>query len=444
MSRAYSPITPKQGVVFRPFNRGDVAFDFQRGCYWKCDERGSWISFDQSRIRRHLKAAGLSPQKPDGCLLSPLDEELTVIEDQFNVAYAGPLAGYTSGIHNIQEKQILVTQSPTIIHPVAGDWSTLRALLKGLFADEGHDQLPYLYGWLKVGFEALSQHRRRPGQVLALCGPKDCGKSLFQNLITKILGGRSAKPYQFMTGGTTFNADLFEAEHLMIEDDHSSTDIRARRNFGGQIKEFTVNEFQRCHPKGRQAIILSPLWRVSITVNNEPENLMVLPPLDESLVDKLMMLRAYKRAMPMPTDTNEERAAFLATLHSELPAFLDFLTKWEIPQDLRSSRFGVTHYHHPEIVDAINQLAPETKLLSLIDAALFSPGDGAPWTGSAEELATQLKNSPNSIGQEARSLLNKWYNSTAVYLGRLENEELGRVEASRNRDKRWWVIRPPL
>lgn len=75
MSRVVSLIPPTQGAVFRAINRGDVAFDFQCGCYWKCDERGAWIPFDQSRIRRHLKAAGLSPEKPKGCLLSPLDEE---------------------------------------------------------------------------------------------------------------------------------------------------------------------------------------------------------------------------------------------------------------------------------------------------------------------------------------------------------------------------------
>ena len=443
MSRVVSLIPPTQGAVFRAINRGDVAFDFQRGCYWKCDERGAWITFDQSRIRRHLKAAGLSPQKPEGCLLSPLEEELTVIEEQYNVDYAGPLAGYPAGIHNSQEKRILVTQSPNIIRPAPGDWPTLRALLTGLFVDENHDQLPYLFGWLKVGYEALSQNQRRPGQVLVLCGPRDCGKSLFQNLITKILGGRSAKPYQFMTGGTAFNADLFEAEHLMIEDDQSSTDTRARRNFGSKIKEFTVNDTQRCHPKGRQAITLSPFWRVSATVNNEPENLMVLPPLDESLLDKLMLFRAYKHPMPMPTDTNEERTAFLATLHGELSAFVGFLAKWEIPPHLRGSRFGVTHFHHPEIVEALNELAPEARLLSLIDAVLFPPGAGTPiWTGSAGDLETRLKDGSGSIGEEARKLLN-WHTATGVYLGRLSHQIPDRIENDRNRNGSRWIIRQP-
>ena len=87
-----------------------------------------------------------------------------------------------------------------------------------------------------------------------LAGPRDCGKSLLQSLLTILFGGRSAKPYRYMTGETSFNADLFGAEHLVIEDEQPNTDIRARRNFGAQIKEFTSNPMQSCHGKFREAV----------------------------------------------------------------------------------------------------------------------------------------------------------------------------------------------
>lgn len=123
-----------------------------------------------------------------------------------------------------------------------------------------------------------------------------------------------------MSGQTTFNADLFGAEHLMIEDEHASTDIKARRNLGSHIKALTVNETQQCHQKNCTPIILTPLWRLTISVNDEPENLMVLPPIDDSLEDKLMILRAVKQAMPMPTATNQQSQAFWSQLVQELPA----------------------------------------------------------------------------------------------------------------------------
>jgi len=35
-----------------------------------------------------------------------------------------------------------------------------------------------------------------------------------------------------MIGATTFNSELFRAEHLMIEDEVFSRDLRHRRSFG--------------------------------------------------------------------------------------------------------------------------------------------------------------------------------------------------------------------
>ena len=63
-----------------------------------------------------------------------------------------------------------------------------------------------------------------------------------------------------------------------------------------------------------------------MSVNDEPENLMVLPPIDDSIEDKLIILRASKSPMPMPTATLEQRKAFWETLEERtagVPAFSD-------------------------------------------------------------------------------------------------------------------------
>ena len=60
-----------------------------------------------------------------------------------------------------------------------------------------------------------------------------------------------------------------------------------------------------------------------------------------------------------------------------------FLFQWEIPSKLVSARFGVTHFHHPDILQAIDNLAPESRLLRLIDEELFEIGS-EPWEGIAE------------------------------------------------------------
>lgn len=64
----------------------------------------------------------------------------------------------------------------------------------------------------------------------------------------------------------------------------------------------TACETQSCHAKNRQAITLTPLWRLTISLNDEPESLLTLPPLDNSLEDKVILCKGEKHAMPMRTD----------------------------------------------------------------------------------------------------------------------------------------------
>ena len=110
---------------------------------------------------------------------------------------------------------------------------------------------------------------------------------------------------------------------------------------------------------------------MSITLNDEAENLMILPPIEESLKDKIILLRANKAQMPMDTSERAGRERFWAALLAELPAFVQFLLDYAIPPELVCQRFGVTHYHHPELLEAIDGMSPETKLLAIIDTELF-------------------------------------------------------------------------
>jgi len=416
-------------------------YDSNRKGYWILDRAGNWLEVNESSLRRHLKASGLAADTKRGEIISELDCALNDYQLECAVAFAGPLSGYPKGITEICGKKVLVTTSPRLIEPAFGEFPLLAKMLENLFCDPLQDQRPYVLGWLKVAFESLRAGSRRPGQALAMAGPRNCGKSLLQNLFTEILGGRSAKPYRYMSGQTTFNADLFAAEHLMVEDESGSTDLRARREFGTRIKDFTVNEVQSCHAKNREALSLRPFWRVSISLNDEPENLMILPPMDDSLQDKLMLLRVHRADMPMPTDSVDGRAAFWSALMAELPAFVGYLTRMEIPEGLRCQRFGIATFHHPDLLEAIDDISPEFRLLSLIDAVVFAdsgPADG-PLILTAEKLESQLTNS--QMGYEARRLFS-WNNACGSYLGRLAAKRPERVQPERTKGRRQWLIHP--
>ena len=433
--RVYSP---KSGAPELP----EAYYDSFRTHYWVQDERKRWMPCTESSLKRIYKAAGVSTKVGKNDTVSPLDIAIIKTQQSRNVDYAASLAGYQKGVYEILGNRVLVVDSPKLVEPVAGKWETLQVVFYGLLADEHFDQTPYLFGWLKLALESLRAGQRRPGQAFAVAGPRDCGKSLLQKIITELLGGRMASPYQYMTGDTPFNGEMFRAEHLVIEDNAASTDIRARRNFGAHLKTITVNEHQPCYAKGKQAVSLTPFWRLSISVNDEPENLMVLPPIDDSIEDKLILLKASATQLPMPTGTMEERKAFWDTLISELPAFVAFLESWPIPPELQSQRFGITHFHHPDLLHALDDLAPETQLLDLIDGELFTGPLSDTWEGKAEELEKRLTGSESGSAYATRRLLG-YRAACGTYLGRLARKQPERVNRRTLDGHTLWKIQPP-
>jgi hypothetical protein len=175
---------------------------------------------------------------------------------------------------------------------------------------------------------------------------------------------------------------------------------------------------------------------------------MILPPWDDSIEDKMNLFKASSHKMPMATESNEGRSAFWDTLVSELPAFVDFLFTWNIPEKLVSDRYGITHYQHPEILDALRSLAPEIQLLELIDSEIFKyvipvgiPTE--PWEGKASALEQQLTGEESSVRYGSRKLLS-FQAACGTYLGRLEKLYPKRISGRRpHRGVQIWTIKPP-
>lgn len=430
-------IADKTPVWKAPSNEPEnFYYERNRKEYLLKNNRGTWLTLTEPQFKKQLKFRGFSSFGKD-TVLSEVDNIIIDTQNNHDIDYAGPLAGHKTGFYEINNSRILVTQSPVIIQSKDGvPFNTIINMLKEML---GSEQLPYFLSWLKIARESLISEEFRPGQAIVFAGERECGKSFTQNyIITPILGGRTVRPYAYMMGKTDFNGEMFTAEHLTIEDDIASTDIRIRREFGTQLKQITASDFQRCHAKHKQAITLKPFWRLSITVNDEPENLLILPPIDESIADKIILFKTERPGILDTTITSKDRERFRTTIRNELPGFIRFLEAYEIPKEIQSPRYGVTHYHNPEILDTIIQAAPETRLLDIIDRVLFADGFDAIWKGKASELETRLLDS--EMKYEARRLLT-WNNAAGTYLSRLARQYPERIKRIRGRQCNFWTIK---
>jgi len=426
-----APVKKKE-IYYYDKDRKEYLFQNQR----------CWLSLTETQFKKNLTALGYNAKRMRGDKLSEVDNKLIDLREHNDIDYFGSLAGYSKGYYQIGDKRLLIPDGPKIIYPKPGDYKLIYSIIDGLLTEESDNtQINYFLMWLKIAYESLVAKTFRPGQMLVLAGERDCGKSFLQKIITEILGGRSARPYKYMTEKTEFNSDLFLAEHLMIEDEISLVDIRSRRAFGSQIKQFTANDEHRCRPMYRPALTLKPFWRITQSLNDEPENLMSLPVIDESISDKMIILRAYKKPFPMPTAKTTDRVKFWNAICAQIPALLNLLCKTEIPEEMQADRYGIRYYQNQYILAEISDLAPEKRLLDLIDMCLFAT-DAMSITEeyelTAHELQTRLL-SDTSIQYEARKLLT--YNTTCgTYLGRLAKKSK-RIEYIRTSEKRTWKIK---
>ena len=422
-------------------------YDSIRKEYLIKNPAGRWLALAVASMKRRLRAMGYTPRTGD--TVSEVDSMLIEMEDKYDVSYAAPLAGRMAGFHQHNATRVLVTESPQFIQTQQGDWPLIDTIIKNLFfSNEDEDtarlQINTFYGWLKTSITALRANKSQHGQALAVAGKAQCGKSFLQHhIITPCLGGREAKGARYMMGKTEFNGELFAAEHITLEDEFMSTRTPDRIALGASIKNFTVStDNVSCHFKGRTAINLAPWWRVSMSLNDDPEALRVLPPLNADIRDKIIILHASKHPMPMDTSTPDKREAFLVAVKAELPAFIQWLIgDYVIPADMTCSRYSIQTWHHPRLVEDLLEIAPENQLLSMIDRVLWQV-ENEPWQGTSEQLKQELMDD-STTRREAEKLLD-WHGAVGTYLGRIvSSQHSKRVKRARSKKSRTWIIQPP-
>jgi hypothetical protein len=361
-------------------------------CKWYGPNRdGGFSSYKDSQASSFLGQFGFNRTIKNDMGNTPAEVAMLWLMQNRAVNYAGPLAGYPVGPHTMGNQRVLVTEALKLLTPKAGKWPTVQTLVESLLADDDHDQTNFFYIWLAASLRHLYWRMKTPGAMpfshcpaLALFGEFQSGKSALIDLVLcPIFGGRKADPLQFLKEGK-FNKDLFPAALLVMDDKGASANLEERRQRGDSLKSLIWSEFQRMEGKGVDAIMVSPFWRLVIAGNFEDSSLNICPALNDSMKDKILMLKTQV-ADGLPA-TEKEKAEWVQKLRGELPAFVEFLLKFKVPKGLkRDNRSRVVNFWHPAIAGALLEKQPECKALEVIDLL-----DLAPWEGTATEFYNEV------------------------------------------------------
>lgn len=425
--------------------------------YFRREGDDGFSELNQAEIARFLRVDFGMDNKPwkdpAGALIpGQIDRLLNHVVKFRYVDAVASVAGVKAGFYQDGGARLLVVSTPKLIDPVPGECETILSFLQTLLGEDGSLRFRL---WLKVAYEALRDNQRRHGQALVLCGPSGKGKSVLQTkIITAVLGGREADPKSYLSEKTDFNSEMIASEHLKIEEVPSSVGYDKRLTLGERLKELCVNHSQRLHEKNKVAVTVKPQWRLSISLNDEPERLKCLPPLTPDFRDKLLLLGTGKEDFFQRYDGEADPlGCFLSAVAKELPAFCAHLLALEIPETLKDRRYGVRSHVDVTIEELMFEQEPEALLLALVDEVLFGPtcldfkndgsGDFNPWEGSATDLRDKLTDQDSKGYMSARKLLDGAAEQCGKLLGKLENKFPDRFHQKRTRKKRCWIIQPP-
>jgi len=357
-------------------DRGGIDAYHCKGKYYIRDSTGTrYIAVSDTDLTRQLRMQGYSAKGADG-EMSAVDKIKAKVVLENTVDATGTLAGRSIGMRDSEGTgmRYLVTRKNSRVQAKEGNWDNLRRILE---AQYGEDQLRYFYSWLHRARYQLEKEEFMQGHALTISGKVGGGKSLVIANVIKPLLGQVADAYQYLCKDNQFNGDLIGAEMLLIDDKPLSRKMEERRIFGNQIKSIVATSRDvRCHRKGADGFNVNPLWRIVIAINDTEQDLGAMPPLGEgdedTIGDKVLMLKCFTSPLPFTGD-KDQFAKLGKMIADDLPAFAYFIDNYKIPGEIKTGtcRFGFDEFHHPELLEVLNQNSNERTLMSATMSAFF-------------------------------------------------------------------------
>lgn len=266
--------------------------------------------------------------------------------------------------------------------PERHDWGEgfpwLGGYLKSLLGNA--DQFVVFHSWLAHFYQSALAHEPGTGMALILAGPTSIGKNFLGTAVLGQLLGGQRDAIKFLTSKDQFNSTMGDAPLWTMHDANTPTD-KEREEFSNNLKRIVANREMHFRAMRREGYDLPWNGRILCTMNLDAESLRMLPNMEQSNMEKILLLRGFDpKVDSFPSDRE---------VLAELPFYGAFLRDFTIPDSLRDNRFGVKHWHHPELYAAAlseSGTSGAYELLDLFRKDLAESTKEPSWSGSSTEL----------------------------------------------------------
>lgn len=367
---------------------------FDGRTYFRQTDDNKWLSYCKDDIKLYLRVRlGLTDKSSSRADTSELDRTLCFVQETNRIEAAMPFVHHRPGVIIVDGKRYLNTFACKALQPVdpdadvtPKDFPWLHDFFMNMFEDK--EDLSYMFGWLKRFYESGLYYIPRNGQAIFIAGHVNMGKTMLADyIIAKMMGGfRDASSY-FLGEVSGFSAPYLEVPLLTINDTQAIMDNAKHNRYSSMIKKMVANKDFMFNQKYEKAGSVKWTGRIVVTCNVDPESLRVLPNLEMSMREKVMLFK-------MKQAKKDFQEGFTNKIDNELPYFCRWLLDWAVPRDIvTDSRFGVRSRHHHELYNVAIQSGSSQGFLEILMIFLKNAEtrtiDGY-WEGSTAELLSEM------------------------------------------------------
>ena len=427
-TRAEGPFLPWSKILGVEFvkkwetNRiGTVANNiwYDRKSYWWKTESG-WIDRNKDDSIMHLKSIGFSSKISGKETICEAEKVLVSVQTCRTVDYAAPILFEANDICDVRGDAVLNISRRSVMEPAdSGDPERFPWLYEFLnniwdpYEQDGVPQRDYFLAWLKRMWETSLNNRPSQGHLLVVAGRPSHGKTFMSRCIIGTLMGGSVDASDILQGTTKFIKQAAEVAVWAIDDATSMSTHAAMVKFGENLKKQVANPTVMYQPKYKDALELPWKGRIVLTCNTDPDSLAIIPPMDNTVADKVMLLRCSETWSPSFLKSNWENEE---RVRNELPFFLKWLLDWKVPDaivDPTNPRFGIKAIHHPTLRSAAREASSAHSTQEALElwreAYLEVCGEDYLWKGSATALLAHITNSVPHVAAMLRQTNPRWF-----------------------------------
>lgn len=336
---------------------------------WEADNERRFTRYNKDEVKDYLKVTwGLNPKKSNEAGGSEIDRAVQIVHEIRTVAGMAPFLWNPNLLVESNGDAYLNCSNTRVLPPAERMEGTTYRWGEGfewtskwlidLF--EPRSQLLRMLAWMQRAYRAGLQFSPSRSLALFLVGSTNLGKTLWNQIWWPYLMGGGTEATSYLINGGGFNKSLASTPHWFVDDARASSTEKDMQTFTETIKAFIANPTITYRPMYVDGISIDYSGTVCITMNEDDMSLQMLPSLDRSVKDKVLVLLCANRE-DKPTVFQRfaaERgndAIFSEQLKLEAPAFLRWLLQWNPPKGVMggpASRFGVADYVHPSLLRA--------------------------------------------------------------------------------------------